>query len=246
METLVLGFTHVVIVAAPQVALVGLALILLPRGAPVRPAIAVIGVLIVWYATAHVLTSAGAFQVVLLGKIPSITGVAIPLTAGILAIWLAPPVRRLLATEPGTPVALIALQSYRVVGGAFLVLLALHQVPAAFAIPAGVGDILIGVGAWPAAMALRSGRRSRAVAWNVLGILDLVVAVILGVAVSPLVHLLPTTQVLTEMPVALVPTFMVPLGILLHVASLRSLRTAGTRVGHPSTAIETSAASDPA
>src|SRR3979490_2936795 len=40
METLVLGATHVLIVAAPQVALVGLALILLPRGAPVRPAVA--------------------------------------------------------------------------------------------------------------------------------------------------------------------------------------------------------------
>jgi hypothetical protein len=149
---------------------------------------------------------------------------------GIAWILAAPTLRRRLGALAGGPPALVALQAYRVVGGSFLLLLLLHRLPAVFAAPAGIGDVLIGVTAIPVAASLGAGRRWRAVTWNLLGLLDLIVAVTLGVLASPALHLFtggPSINALTQAPVALVPTFMVPLSILLHVASLRSLGSVG-------------------
>ncbi|MGH7911702.1 MAG: hypothetical protein ACREOV_08270, partial [Candidatus Dormibacteraceae bacterium] len=219
MPEVILGVTEMAIVAGPLVALIGLALVLRPQERPWGPATAALGVLVAWYAVVHVLISAGAFQTPVAGTLPSVLLVTIPLVAGVLVVCLAPSVRRLVS-ERGIPAGLVGLQSYRVVGGAFLVLFAMHRMPVLFALPAGVGDLLIGISAWPVAAALREGRLSRVVIWNVLGLLDLVLGVGLGVAASPALHLSPdgvTTQALTTMPVALVPTFLVPVSILLHV-----------------------------
>jgi hypothetical protein len=223
MPGVLLGLTDGAVFAGPMVAIVGLALVLQPQRR--SAAAAVIGVFVAWYAIAEVLISAGAFRAPVVGPIPALGLVGIPLAAGILVVWLARAVRRLLAT-PGLPAALVALQTYRVVGGAFLLLMALHRLPPLFALPAGVGDVAIGLSAWSVANALRGGRLSRVVTWNVVGLIDLVVAVGLGVAASPAFHVSPggvTTLALTTMPAALVPAFLVPLSILLHVASLRSL-----------------------
>ncbi|MBO0703167.1 MAG: hypothetical protein J2P38_09565, partial [Candidatus Dormibacteraeota bacterium] len=141
-------------------------------------------------------------------------------------VWLSGAVRRMI-TEPGVPAGLIAVQTYRLVGGSFLLLFAVHRLPALFAILAGGGDLLVGAFAWSAANAVRDGRLRRGVIWNLLGLLDLVVAISLGVAFSPQFHLSPdgvTTAALTVLPNVLVPAFLVPVSILLHVASLRTLR----------------------
>ena len=151
--------------------------------------------------------------------------VAAPLAIGAVAIALFEPLRRLLS-DPDVQPALIAVQTYRVVGGVFLVLLALGALPALFAISAGAGDVLIGLTAVAAARSIRGGQVGRAVLWNALGLLDLVVAVGLGVTLQ-LVATTPGTAPLTVLPLVLVPTFAVPLSILLHVVSLRSLL--GTR-----------------
>ena len=68
----------------------------------------------------------------------------------------------------------------------------------------------------------------RVKAWNVLGILDLTVAVTLGFLTSPsaitpiAVH--PSSELVTMLPMVLIPVYMVPLSILLHIASLVKLR----------------------
>jgi hypothetical protein len=60
------------------------------------------------------------------------------------------------------------------------------------------------------------------VRFNVLGILDLIVAGVIGFL------LLPSTAPLTLLPLALIPTTAVPLTVALHIVSLRNLHTAAS------------------
>ena len=162
-------------------------------------------------------------------------GLVVPVLAAVAAIWLVAPIRRLVR-EPAAQPALIAVESYRVVaGGVFLGLMFLNQLPAVFAIPAGAGDVLIGLTAFWAAASLRSGRLGPALAWNLLGILDLVAAVGLGITTTPgplhLINASPSTVLLSTLPLVMVPTFLVPLSFLIHVVSLRHLFRRLSRVG---------------
>jgi hypothetical protein len=64
------------------------------------------------------------------------------------------------------------------------------------------------------------------VRFNVLGILDLIVAGIIGFLLLRIVEVTPSTAPLTLLPLALIPTTAVPVTIALHIVSLRRLRTA--------------------
>ena len=83
--------------------------------------------------------------------------------------------------------ALIAMQTYRI-GGVFFVIAWMNgELPAGFALPAGLGDIAIGAAAPFVAAAVADGRpraRALALAWSVLGLVDLVAALSLGVTHS--------------------------------------------------------------
>ena len=63
--------------------------------------------------------------------------------------------------------------------------------------------------------------------WNLFGLSDLVVAVGLGIMTSPgptqVFHTVPTSELMAHFPLALVPTFLVPLAFVLHVVSLWQL-----------------------
>ena len=122
--------------------------------------------------------------------------------------------------------SLIRLHQWRLVGLEFLVLMYLGLLPAVFALPAAIGDVAIALTAAGVARAmLRSSRP--ALTWHLLGILDLVVAVGLGIATSPgptqLLHTVPTAVALTSYPLVLIPTVLVPLALALHFVSLRLL-----------------------
>jgi hypothetical protein len=137
-----------------------------------------------------------------------------------------PLVSRILA-DPGTPARLALPHTLRVVGVLFLILMAQGHLPAAFALPAGLGDIAIGVAAPFVARRLARGTgRSGAVRFNVLGILDLIVAGIIGFLLLGLVEVTPSTAPLTLLPLALVPTAAVPLAVALHIVSLSRLHSA--------------------
>jgi hypothetical protein len=89
--------------------------------------------------------------------------------------------------------------------------------------------VLIGAAAFPVAARLDTpGGRQRAVVFNVLGLLDLVVAIGLGITVNPgpaqLFHTIPGAELLTRFPLALVPGFLVPLAFMVHFVSLWQLR----------------------
>jgi hypothetical protein len=65
-------------------------------------------------------------------------------------------------------------------------------------------------------------------AWNVFGILDLIVAVTTGFLTAPSllqpIEIQPTSELMTVLPMVLIPVFLVPLSIVLHLASLAKLR----------------------
>ena len=118
---------------------------------------------------------------------------------------------------------LIAVQTWRVVGIAFLWGMALGIVEPAFAIPAGVGDVLIGVTAIPFAIFLWRGyswSKYAVVVWSVLGIADLINAVSLGLIINSDF----STSTMATFPWILVPTVGVPLALALHGITLYRLR----------------------
>ena len=118
---------------------------------------------------------------------------------------------------------LIAVQTYRIGGLFFLWGMTQGLLDPAFAIPAGVGDILIGVTAIPFAIFLWKGyswSKYAVVVWSVLGIADLVNAVTLGRITSPDFG----TSTMATFPWILVPTVGVPLGLALHITTLYRLR----------------------
>lgn len=109
------------------------------------------------------------------------------------------------------------------------------QLPPLFAVPAGLGDLAVGLAApWVArALARETGHR-RAVRFNVLGITGLVVALGTGL-LSALILAGPSNAALGTLPLALIPTTAVPLAAALHILSLRRLTTtpADTPAGTP-------------
>jgi len=126
------------------------------------------------------------------------------------------------------PVTITAIQFYRVLGVAMLILNGRNILPAVFALPAGWGDVAIGIAAPLAALALASGTRSGKTVfliWNVLGMLDLILAVSLGILASRISSGLPVnTAVMAVFPMSLIPTFLVPLSFILHLIGLNQLR----------------------
>jgi hypothetical protein len=118
---------------------------------------------------------------------------------------------------------LIAVHTWRIVGIVFLWGMTQGLLDPAFAIPAGVGDILIGVTAIPFAFFLWKGyswSKYAVVAWSVLGIADLVNAATLGLISNPDFG----TSTMTTLPWILVPTVGVPLALALHGITLYRLR----------------------
>lgn len=125
---------------------------------------------------------------------------------------------------------LIGIQTYRVVGYAFFEQYRLGNLPAAFAFPAGIGDMLVGGLAPIVAIIALSSLSSRTTwirYWNYLGIADLVIAISVGVLgfSRPIqfVPLTPSTEAIALDPLVIVPLFAVPLALLLHLFSLRAL-----------------------
>jgi hypothetical protein len=117
-------------------------------------------------------------------------------------------------------------QAWRFGGFAFLVLHTLNLLPGYFAWPAGLGDMAIGATApFMVASLIRNPgfvNNKRFVVWNVLGILDLVTAVTLGGLGPFLFPDVSTTaaSLMARLPLSLIPTFFVPIFILLHLTAL--------------------------
>jgi hypothetical protein len=157
-----------------------------------------------------------------------LVGFAVPLVLLLLATRL-PVVARLLS-GPHTAARLARPHEVRIVGVIFLVALVLGLLPPAFALPAALGDIAVGLAARDVSRRLRDGGARRGAIWfNVLGIADFLTAFAIaflgGPGRSPILHLTPTTQDVSTLPLVLIPTAGVPLLFVLHLVSLARLRT---------------------
>lgn len=138
----------------------------------------------------------------------------------------------ILAVAEAVPVHWIILsQTYRVVGIGFFNLYNEGLLPAFFAFPAGYGDILVGATApfvayWYAKK--KSYGRRLAIVWNFVGIADLVIALGIGLLGFPRpiqsLPLTPSTEILSLFPLAIITLFAVPLALLLHFFSLRTIK----------------------
>jgi hypothetical protein len=113
--------------------------------------------------------------------------------------------------------ALVLLHVTRFVGIYFLVLHQRGELPRAFAVPAGIGDIVIATFALPVALApLEYATRLRAIViWNVVGLVDILMVV--GTAARINLSTPGELRAFTHLPLTLLPTFLVPLIIATHV-----------------------------
>jgi hypothetical protein len=127
-----------------------------------------------------------------------------------------------------------AIQAWRWGGLGFLTLYAKGILPWLFAFPAGLGDMAIGVSApWIVLSLVRQplfAASRRYAIWNILGIVDFVVALSMGTLCSGafpgITRLIGnvTTGPMAQLPLVLIPAFMVPFFTMLHLTALFQAR----------------------
>ncbi len=121
--------------------------------------------------------------------------------------------------------ALLGVNAVRFIGITFLVLAARGQLAPVFAARAGWGDIAV---ATLALVLVTAGEprtrlhRDLTHVWNALGLLDLVVAVATATAVT-LRGAVPGVVPMVSFPLVIVPTFIVPILVAIHVVIFRRL-----------------------
>jgi hypothetical protein len=170
-------------------------------------------VLWLWFAAA---LAVGYFRVLPRLPPPAIQGIIFGLTGLLLIAYF-----RLAAVRTWVNAldirALVLLHVTRFVGFYFLVLYQRGELPRAFAVPGGIGDIIVATTALGVALApLEHVTRLRAIViWNVVGLFDIMMVVVTATRIN-----LTTPgelRALTHLPLSLLPTFLVPLIIATHV-----------------------------
>jgi hypothetical protein len=201
--------------------------------------------LALWFGVVFLLASQGAF----VGSansppLPIFFGVTIPLALFLAAYFRWKSFREFILRADLRFVA--AIEGWRWGGLGFLSLYANGILPGLFALPAGLGDMAIGITApWIVISLVRNplfaGSR-RFVIWNILGIADFVVAVSTATlssgAFPGIIALIGnvTTSPMTRLPLVLIPTFMVPFFTMLHLTALfqaRQLARSGKSISLP-------------
>ncbi|MDB6113016.1 MAG: hypothetical protein JWR69_4766 [Pedosphaera sp.] len=158
----------------------------------------------------------------------AIQGILVALTAGVLlAFWKIRSFHDWLMALSLR--ALILFHAVRFIGLYFLVLYRRGELPFAFAVPGGYGDIAVAITALLVAGCLLNNPASRRIilTWNLLGLIDILLVVVtaarLGLAKPD------SMLALTRLPLSLLPTFIVPLIITSHLIIFYRLR----RSPHP-------------
>jgi hypothetical protein len=197
-----------------------------------------------WFTASGVIAGHGWYHTPLGHGVPWLP-VAIAGFMGTLMVLSRIPVVARALSAPGIDSRLTLPHLFRVEGVAFLIMMALGHLPALFAIPAGLGDVIAAVAEPLVARRLARGTgtgtgtgRRAALLFNAWGMTDLVLALILGFLTGfQVLHTTPSGAAISSLPLALVPTAGVPLLLTLHIASVRRLararRTAPAAAGSP-------------
>jgi hypothetical protein len=191
-----------------------------PRSGAIVPAL-----LLGWFAAAFAVGASGWFRD---ASAPAIAIIVWSLTLiALLFAWRVPRLRHWASNTPLR--GLISVHITRFVGIYFLILYHFNRLPYAFAVPGGVGDTLVATTALilflsPALQKLRP----LVLVWNGFGLVDIVFVVATALRVG--LHDWQSMAALRELPLMLLPTFLVPLIIVSHI--LIFIRTAQTRASH--------------
>jgi hypothetical protein len=188
------------------------------------------GVLAMWFALVFFLGARESFvRAPGAWPLPILIGVTAPLLVFLVAFVVSRAFRDFVLTVDLRLAT--GIQAWRFAGLGFLALYTYGVLPGRFAWPAGLGDMAIGLTApWLALSLIRvpGFASSRLfVLWNLLGVLDLIVAVSMGAIVSALATGAPgeiTTAAMAQLPLVLIPAFFVPFFVMLHLTTLLQAR----------------------
>jgi hypothetical protein len=182
------------------------------------------GLIFVWFLFALTASAMHLFDAAP-NQPPLAFGLAAGIPIVIFAVWAAASQsfrQFLLSLNPRT---LTFVQSWRIAGFVMVVLYAYNILPGNFALPAGWGDIAIGATAPLVALKLANPQHRKSfIFWQLLGIADLVNAVGMGVAARFIDPHGISTSAMTVLPMSMIPTFGVPLFLILHFISIAQAR----------------------
>jgi hypothetical protein len=193
-------------------------------------ALLVVGTLATWFVLVFFLGTRESFvRAPGAWPLPILIGVTAPLLIFLAAFWALGAFRNFVSTVDLRLVT--GIQAWRFAGLGFLALYTYGVLPGRFAWPAGLGDMAIGLTApWIVFALIRvpGFAASRLfVLWNLLGVLDLIVAVSMGAIVSAQATGAPgeiTTAPMAQLPLVLIPAFFVPFFVMLHLTALYQAR----------------------
>jgi len=154
--------------------------------------------------------------------------VAVLTTALLVAFWKGAAFRPWIMALPMP--ALLLPHASRFVGFYFLVLYARGELPYAFAVPGGWGDIITATAGFGLAFVPRDApwRGKAWLVWNIFGLVDILYVV---VSAARLALADPhSMSALLRLPLSLLPTFFVPLIIATHVMMLVRLHSERERL----------------
>lgn len=189
----------------------------LKKAGATNRAIVILGsIFIVWLASVFMMLSAGFFSATGIPQLAFTSGIFLPVVLGLLVYKLSKPVAAVINNIPVE--RFLALQHMRAVFGVMFFFTA--SLPVWFQYVGGLGDIAAGIGAFCALRYLHKHPdqiKKANIKGNIIGILDFAIVMILGVGVvlqaqSP------------DMMFDLIPLYVVPIFILLHIFSLLKLR----------------------
>ena len=175
-----------------------------------------------WLIAAFLVGHYGLLQKI---PLPAVQGVLLGLTALILLVYFKTTALRAWISSLDLR-ALVALHVTRFVGVYFLILYNRGELPYAFAVPGGWGDIVVATLALLVVFVpLQDATRLRAITiWNVIGFVDIALVVFTAGRLG--MENAWQMRALTYLPLSLLPTFLVPLIIASHVILFSRLRRA--------------------
>ena len=125
---------------------------------------------------------------------------------------------------------LVGLQVFRIIGGVFLIEMVVGDIPAVFAYPAGIGDLIVGCFALIGLIYFRHRENfpnKFVILIIVIGIIDFISAGFFGFTTgeSPLqLFFPPEKSTLIYFPTGMIPLFFVPIAIMFHTLSWLNFR----------------------
>jgi hypothetical protein len=210
--------------------------IVVPQSAQIRPGgrssigLAVTIALASWLVFVLLLGAAGAF-VGPPGRPPVAIGIGVSAPLMLFFVWLrlSRSFREFVLSIDLRLIA--AMQAWRWAGLGFLDLYAYKVLPALFALPAGLGDMIVGFTAPLIILGLVRQPGFAAggtfIRWNIFGILDLLLAVSLATVSTLLATGAPgevSAAPMATLPLLVIPGFLVPFFLMLHTAALMQSR----------------------